>query len=280
MVKLSSGRKKKRLSKITGSCVLAAAAALLLVFAYEFNSSRTQSYKESEANLNKIAARELDKFPGSLTNEDFLRLESVRVYENELTNIKPLAKLKNLHTISFYVAPNHDLDFRPLGKLEKLKTLRICNGGGNVVNVSLPGKVVVFFPIRKKRHWYVKVFSFFRRLEPAHSKTKSFDPGQLRELRQLESLTIQEFYLRNFEALAALTNLEYLGLDSTEIKDINSLANLKNLRELDLSNTKVTDLNALKTLTGLKNLSLRDVSISDDEIAELQKALPGLKIQR
>jgi hypothetical protein len=66
---------RRRLLKIAGLFIIAAAAFLLLFFAYEVNSTRTQSYKESDVNLNIIVgARELNKFPISLTNDDFQKL--------------------------------------------------------------------------------------------------------------------------------------------------------------------------------------------------------------
>ncbi len=49
---------------------------------------------------------------------------------------------------------------------------------------------------------------------------------------------------------------------------------------LDLSNTQVADLQPLKGLTSLEVLYLSKTQMADEEVAELEAALPQLHIQR
>jgi Leucine-rich repeat (LRR) protein len=324
MKKQIAGKKKRRLLKAFIICVIAAAAFGLLFIAYKINSTSSQSYKESDKNLNMIiGAREFNKFPSSLTNEDFLKVESLTVYKDEMTNLEPLAKLKNLKKITFDASSNQDidLDFWPLAKLEKLKTLVIQSFeygkiDGIFVIANDWNQFHYIFPIKKKQHWYGKVFSFFRKLKSLQTEPAPFDVGRFRKLKQLDSLTIQGFRLRNIEALSALENLESLTIisdmfqvadeafgdkqNNPELLDPSPLANLTKLstlnisyikardykflqklsylESLNLTRTNIADISSLANLKNLRELDLRDTKVTDEQIRELQKALPELKI--
>ena len=273
--------KKKRLLKYFAILMIVAAVVLLFVIAYESNSSRTQSYKESEANLVKmIAARELEQYPPILTAQDYLTLESMSIYENEMTNLRPLEKLPNLKKIVFYINAGSKYDFRPLAKFEKLKTLEIRTE--NLVE----GYSFLKFPMTRKEHWYGRIISFFKRLKPAMPGQMSFNLDRLGKLKQLDSLVIGGFILENVDALANLTNLESLTLENypvlfankyfTSIKypevpvDMSPLGNLTKLKNLKITNLISTDYSFLKKLPQLKELKLVGHQIGDmNDLAEL-----------
>lgn len=86
------------------------------------------------------------------------------------------------------------------------------------------------------------------------------------------------------ERLEGLTRLHHLYLTNSEVSDgdLVGLEELTELQTLDLSGTKITDagLNHLKRLTQLDTLWLSQQIITDAGVAELQKALPNLKIIR
>jgi internalin A len=65
-------------------------------------------------------------------------------------------------------------------------------------------------------------------------------------------------------------------------RGLKELAAFSDLQYLYIDNTKVTDtgLKHLTTLRGLSVLSLRGTKVSDAGVAELQKAVPHLKIER
>jgi internalin A len=361
MTRESGGVKKRRLLKTFAVCVIAASAFILLFFAYNVNSSRTKSYKESEMIIDEIIARQLHKDPNMLNSEDFEKVRNVDISGNKVTNLNPLAKLKNLESIIFYVSPNQEIHLYPLAKLINLKKLQILRMSGQSPSSGRP----LFSSTTKKLNLYDKILSILKISKYSDFEIYQFDLGQLRNIKSLKTLNIQGFNVNNIKALAALSNLEYLvihpapnrfqvvlsggnnikqkkqespdlspiknltkllhlditdfkardyifcekltrlkylelngtqindiksssglanleylGLRGAGIKDINSLSNLINLKELNLSNTKVIDVNALKKLTELTNLNLTNVPVSDEQIAELQKALPELKIQR
>jgi Leucine-rich repeat (LRR) protein len=80
--------------------------------------------------------------------------------------------------------------------------------------------------------------------------------------------------------LAGLTSLRRLHLTDTQVSDIRPLTELKNLHTLSLRGTHVSDLRPLEGLTKLKQLYIRGAQLDDEQIAQLQNALPRLRIDR
>ena len=68
---------------------------------------------------------------------------------------------------------------------------------------------------------------------------------------------------------------------NTDVSNIEPLKKLTNLQELIIDGSEVSDLRALMGLKNLKRLHIGDCkNITDQQVEELQKALPNLKIQR
>ncbi len=82
-------------------------------------------------------------------------------------------------------------------------------------------------------------------------------------LGKLKSLKIYKTELSDISAVSGLSRLEYLQLDSNRISDISPLSGLTELELLYLSGNSISDISPLATLTGLKSASLNDNSISD-----------------
>jgi hypothetical protein len=126
MVQKSSGKNKMRLLKVAGWCMLVAAAVFILAFAYNVNSSRTQSYKNHEKYIDRIVASSLRiKDPNNLTSEDLEKVKDIDIWCNVERNLNPLARLKNLNSIRLEIAPNRNIDLRPLVKLKHLNRVEL-----------------------------------------------------------------------------------------------------------------------------------------------------------
>ncbi len=84
--------------------------------------------------------------------------------------------------------------------------------------------------------------------------------------------------------VADLSHLETLSLYETEITDsgVAHLKRLTKLRRLFLGRTQIggSQLGVLQAMTKLQILDIRETRVTDAGVAELQQALPGLRIIR
>ncbi|MBN2590403.1 MAG: hypothetical protein JXA96_11120, partial [Sedimentisphaerales bacterium] len=88
------------------------------------------------------------------------------------------------------------------------------------------------------------------------------------------------FYI-DLKPIENLTNLKKINFTSSNINNIEPLAKLSKLENLSLMLTQVCDLEPLKKLKNLKELNIsRCPNITDEQIDDLQKALPNLEIRR
>jgi Leucine-rich repeat (LRR) protein len=81
-------------------------------------------------------------------------------------------------------------------------------------------------------------------------------------------------------SIKALINLQWLSIIGTAVSDLTPIKELNKLQVLYFSGTKVSDLTPIKELKGLKMLELSGKAVSNEQVAELKKALPKLRIIR
>ena len=86
--------------------------------------------------------------------------------------------------------------------------------------------------------------------------TKVEDIEPLRDLSQLQVLSLDRTQVMDFEPLRELTRLQTLSLGSTQVSDLEPLRKLTQLWWLTLNGTQVSDLSPLRELTQLLRLHL------------------------
>jgi len=97
----------------------------------------------------------------------------------------------------------------------------------------------------------------------------------------LTELVLYANQIRDISPLKNLTKLTELNISENKIVDISPLKELKALKRLNIAGNQISDIIVLKDFTNLINLYIRDCpDITDEQVAELQKALPNLKIER
>jgi hypothetical protein len=78
----------------------------------------------------------------------------------------------------------------------------------------------------------------------------------LKELTQLEELSLSGLTVNDMSALQSLTNLKSLSISNSNLSEANILADFHHLEELYLYDTHIKDFSFLRTLTGLKKLKI------------------------
>lgn len=184
------------------------------------------------------------------------------------TGLKELAGMPSLQLLDLYFTPVTDTGMKELAGLQNLQAL--CLSGTQVTDVGL------------------KELAGLRKLQSLNLfNTKVTDAGlkELAGLKNLHSLILRNTQVTDagLKELAGLQSLQSLDLCSTQVTDagMKELAGLKSLQSLNLWQTQVTDAR-LKELAGLKSLQSLNLNtkVRGAGVAELQKALPTLKILR
>jgi Leucine-rich repeat (LRR) protein len=307
---------KRRLLRIFVACFFVVTASVLLVIAYETNSSRTQTYKESEKIIDGLIAKQLNKDPNELTNEDFVKLETLTISGPYIVNLNPLAKLKNLRSLCFTELQSGRNQKTPqwLVKLKSVLGLQPpidykyipVNISNLKNNKNLEKLSFVMMSVSNFRD--IAKLTNLRDIELVEvnitddnvSEYAYINLKPLRKLRKLQRFHIGAMTVDNIRALSGLTNLNELGLSMTTIKDksIEPLHNLKNLEKLHfdctqidsiepikdlkklevlaITQTGISDITPLKNLTNLKNIALSGKEINDISILSNFKILEGI----
>ena len=100
----------------------------------------------------------------------------------------------------------------------------------------------------------------------------------LKELKNLNHLSLENNNINNITHLKDLKNLTYLDLSNNQISNILHLKELKNLSDLSLNNNQIEDISHLKELKNLINLNLEINDISDISHLKNLKQLTNLNL--
>lgn len=222
--------------------IIAAMIILLIIIAsliFMVTSYDQKSDPASEKKIRRVVAVVLHKDPNHLSNEDFLKVTALQLSYTTLADIRFLEKFKNLEEL--------DLGY-------------------------------IHFPISKmpKSKWK----SFLAKLSIyTFSETHEYDLSPLKKLSRLEILSLTQTPVINIEPLANLTNLKVLKINGTDVADIEPLKGLHNLQELHIWGIKNKQVSALYEHNSAiqANVIIYD-KFSDEQLEDLKKALPNLKI--
>jgi Leucine-rich repeat (LRR) protein len=213
-----------------------------------------------------------------------LNLTEIDINASAVSDISPLALMKNLQSITFIGAKVTDIS--PLGELNKLEFLELeINDGADFTPLS---KMYSLKRLRLSRH-KIRDVSIFNKLINLQSlildrnNISDITPlSNLRNLTELEldfnditdltplssltklqHLSISNMEIKDITPLAGLINLNYLQIAVNDVSDISIIANLKDLQEFYLGSNNVSDISCLKDLTELRYLAFSQNQVSD-----------------
>jgi len=207
-----------------------------------------------QVNKLTIDHKKLTSLPQDL--EKLALLEELRIDHNQLTDLQGLDKLTKLKKLEL----NHNqlTDMKELEKLTQLERLNVSNNRLTDVKGLEKRTELTFLNIGNNNLTDVK---------------------GIETLTQLTTLSLSDNNLTSAKSLERHTKLTILFLNNNELTGVQGLGKLTQLEMLHLGGNQLTDIQDLQILTGLKKLNLKDnPEITQEQIAELQKALPNCKI--
>jgi internalin A len=216
------------------------------------HKSGTQDCKLADSKLNSLSKIHFD------FDENPLYITGInRPAENQISDIKPIASLRNLTQLS--LSYNQISDISPLSGLTKLTRLLLIDN-----------QISDIKPLASLTNLTALYLSF----------NKISDINPLQRLNNLVDLSLNENQIRNVQPLSGLTNLRVLNLRNNQIRDIKPLAGLSGLLDLSLDRNYISDVTALKGLTNLTFLDLQGNQISERVCPVKPETICNFKISR
>jgi len=183
-----------------------------------------------------------------------INLTELHIHNNQISDISILSNLTNLTTLSI-----HNNSIRDINVLNSLINLTILNVSCNDININVLSDLTNLFALTLMGDGLS-------------------DISALSSLINLKVLSIHYSEVSDISVLSNLTDLMALELSNNLISDINVLSDLTDLRVLGLSCNEISDISALSGLINLGYLFLRDNPLTEEQIAEIQAALPECEI--
>lgn len=257
---------------------LAAVIIAFLIFALFLSwfNRKQKPDPASEKNIRMMAAKLLGGNPEDLTDEDFSQITKFRVGDtptlfgasssqrfntNQLSDVKLLEKFINLEALHFMFINYPEKDVPKWMKiLAKTGFLDLDKRFG--LDLS---------PLEKLPN--------LRELALLVTPVKSIKP--LADFKSLRILELNTTNISDLKPIKGMVNLQKLRVPGSKVSSLEPLKGLINLQELDIKATKISDLKPIKGLTNLKILNIQGCkNITDEQVEDLQKALPELRITR
>ena len=235
---------------------------IIAVFVYALLTYESQTDPASEKVIRQWVSSELNKDPNDLTDEDFAKITKLRLFSSELSDIKLVEKFTNLESLEILC---YRFSQKDIPKWMKL----IAKLGIFDLNERF---YIDLSPLKN--------LTKLQRLSLSSDSVTSFRGSQRRSYGIVIYLP-EGLPFKNIKPLSGLVNLKELNLNSTRVRDLKPLKGLKKLQVLLLDGSHVSDIKPIKELKSLESLSIRNCkNITDEQVEDLQKALPNLKIQR
>ena len=237
---------------------------------------------ENDKIIIQAVAKQLNKEPNSLTNEDYARITELDLPGKQISNLAMLKKFRNLEKLNLerYRVKETEAPkwMKILAKLGVYNLSEKC-----VIDLSPLAKLPDFKSLNLENSYFsnIKHISIIKNLQELNLAGNNIsDIEPLKELKKLKILDLRRTRVANIKALEGLKELESLNIVNTQVTDLEPLTKLANLKILHIYANVVTDLEPIKKMTNLKVL---DIGGNGEklvhQVEELKKTMPNLEVQ-
>lgn len=202
---------------------------------------------------------------------------------NPLKDLSGLRNLRNLETLGLTAVGLSDDD---LGYLYGLSSLRLLNIEDNPEltgdAVSELQERIPYCSIRHSELSYSVTFGDVRyRTDEEYLDITGLGLTGIDDIMHLTALTtayLGSNYISDLNPMQNLTSLRSIDLSNNMVSNLAPLWSLTELEYLNLANNSITDLQPLMGMSRLRHLDLSGNPLSEEQIWELQQALPDCEI--
>lgn len=212
----------------------------------------------------------LNKQVGTLTNQDYLAIDSLRItIGSNPGNIKPLENLVGIDKCANLYYLNLSLqsvsDIEPIHNLTKLEVLYLDQNRrindisplSNLINLR-------YLDISVNPITNISPLANLRNLEVLDIIGNDVDDiSVVRNFPKLKEFWASRLPIQNLDDFSNAVDLEVLFFMFSEIKDISALANCRKLIQIEISGNEISDISSLENLTDLLTLRITENKIED-----------------
>ena len=227
--------------------------------------------------------QELEEFQKLLQFSNLREFALLSFHLENLSDISKIPKLESLHLVA--CSPISDLS--PLSNAESLKqvALHMCPAIKDLTPLlDAPSlNSVILSRMDCDDYAVLKGLPNLKVLKIGQLSKEVADWSWIGEMKSLEELHFQGAKIKTFPSLSALTRLEKLVIDydsdCPELESIAPFAHSKKLTYLKIRNVAPNQsVDVILELSNLEVLEIPKLTFSDEEIAELRRIRPNLKI--
>lgn len=177
--------------------------------------------------------------------ENFVNLERIFMWNNQLSDLSPLNNLSNLKLLD--ITGNNVSDLSPISNITTLETLIVDNN--SIKDISAISSLINLKYLSFSGNnisTITPISSIPNLLSLRFDRNNISDISPVSTKNTLNLLSANENNIENLSHLANLSNLTILYLRKNKISNISNLSNLTNLNELNLDNNLIEDLTPIK----------------------------------
>jgi len=196
----------------------------------------------ADENLEAVVRKALEKPEEPLTKGVIRELTRLDASAREIEHLSGLGSAVNLTWLRLY--ENQISDVSPLASLPNLTTLELDAGLMGIHDKNL--EAAVTSKLRSSGHTVFLAKETFEELTDLDASGREIEYLLgLDSAVNLTSLNLRENQISDVSPLASLTKLTSLNLSGNDIDDIGPLASLTNLTTLYLDNNQISDVSPL-----------------------------------